>query len=604
MILANAQDAYDFKGINIDSTLRPHPWTNLDFNNDPGDFQFVILPDNTGGQRPGILEEAIRKINLMQPEFIISIGDMIEGYTTSETEVSHQWSEFNSVIQKLEMPFFYIAGNHDYTNQVMSRIWNELFGPSYYYFIYKNVLFLCLNSAEAINGSGRKGIEEEQFSFVKDVLNNYQDVRWTIVCMHHPLWLSENTGYWADIESLLTGRKYTVFAGHNHQYVKYERNNTKYFTLATAGGVSQLRGPDYGEFDQITLVSMTDEGPVLANLLLQGIWDENVVTEELNDIINSQNIIIEPVFTDDAIFNKAEFVIRIQNEFNYPMWTFLTFGENSILKPEILSYQKEIKAHETEIVRLPVNTIAPIDINRIQPLIMNSWSVYKYENNRDIQVDSKYAFAPVKKKYCHFSSGKIWVDGVLDEWEGLSYKINARSPKTGDVDEYFGDYDGSYEFDVRYDLENLYIALSVWDDQVMLDQDASIWTQDVVRIYLDARPAEISANSKGDNLFDDYLYISLAPAENKRSEVQIYQKERLPQNTLIASKRSLAGFDIEISVPLTYIESRNNADWENFRVNFAFIDVDENKSRTTIWWQPEWSSEANYIGSGMFFRQH
>jgi len=603
MALINAQKISDFSTIIIDSTGNLHPWSDLNFNNDPDNFQFAIIPDFTGGHRPGILEDVIRKLNILQPEFVISIGDMIEGYTTNETEIHQQWSVYQGLIKDLNMPFFYIPGNHDYTNQTMSDIWKEKFGSSYYHFIYKDVLFLCLNTQESLTGPDQVSIEEQQFNFVKKNLTDYPDVRWTFILMHNPLWLNDKAGYWNEIELLLKDRNHTVFAGHNHQYVKYERNNGKYFILATAGGISQLRGPDYGEFDHIALVNMTDEGPLLANLLLQGICDENVVTEELNDIINSQNIMIEPVFIEDAIFNHTEFVIKITNEYNYPMWTYLTFDENPVLRPEIMSYQKEVKANSTEIVKMPVSTLVPVDVNRIQPLMMNTWSVYKYENNREIQVDSKYGIAPVKKKYCQFSSGKIWIDGVIDEWEGLAYKAGMRSPRTGDINEYSGDYDGSYEFDVRYDLENLYIALSVWDDQVMLDENQSLWSQDVMRVYLDARPPEISSNGRGKNQFDDFLYISFAPAAGKKADINIHQKERLPQNTVIATKRTTAGFDVEISIPLAYIELKNNTDWESFRMNFAFIDFDENNSRTTIWWQPEWDSETNFVGSGMFFKQ-
>jgi predicted phosphodiesterase len=599
----SAQNINDISRIHADTAGGPQPWNNLDFNNDPDNFQFAIIPDYTGGHRPGIMEDVIRKLNILQPEFVITTGDMIEGYTTNETEIYQQWSDYKGLIKDLKMPVFYIPGNHDYSNEVMSRIWNELFGSSYYQFIYKNVLFLCLNTEESLKGADQASIEEQQFNFVRKTLMDHPDVRWTFILMHHPLWLYDKTGYWDEIELLLKDRKHTVIAGHNHQYVKYERNNGKYFILATAGGVSQLRGPNFGEFDHITVVNMTDDGPVLANLLLQGIWDENVVTEELNNMIHSRNIMIEPVFIEDPVFNQTEFIIKITNGYDYPMWTYLTFDENPILKPEILSYQKEIKANTTETVKLPVNTLAPVDINRIQPLRMNTWSVYKYKNNREIQVDSKYGIAPVKKKYCIFSNGKIWIDGVLDEWEGLAYKVDAKSARTGDIQKYFGDYDGSFEFDVRYDLENLYIAMSVWDDQVILNENASLWAQDVVRIYLDARPLEISANGKGENQSDDYLFISLAPAAGKKANVNIYQKERLPQNTVIATKKTLAGFDVEIAIPLTYIELKNKTDWENFRINFAFIDVDENNSRTTIWWQPEWDSEANFIGSGMFFKQ-
>src|SRR5579863_6918860 len=58
-----------------------NPWTNLGFNNQQRNFQFAIITDRTGGHRPGVFAAAVQKINLMQPEFVISVGDLIEGYS-------------------------------------------------------------------------------------------------------------------------------------------------------------------------------------------------------------------------------------------------------------------------------------------------------------------------------------------------------------------------------------------------------------------------------------------------------------------------------------------------------------------------------------------
>ena len=58
-----------------------NPWSSLDLNNDPNNFQFAIVTDRTGGHRAGVFPDAIRKLNLLQPEFVISVGDLIEGGT-------------------------------------------------------------------------------------------------------------------------------------------------------------------------------------------------------------------------------------------------------------------------------------------------------------------------------------------------------------------------------------------------------------------------------------------------------------------------------------------------------------------------------------------
>ena len=50
-------------------------------------------------------------------------GKLIEGYTSEQNDIENQWAEFNSSIKQLQMPFFYVPGNHDYTNQVMAGLW-------------------------------------------------------------------------------------------------------------------------------------------------------------------------------------------------------------------------------------------------------------------------------------------------------------------------------------------------------------------------------------------------------------------------------------------------------------------------------------------------
>ena len=46
---------------------------------DPRSFTFVVHGDLTGGERPGIFAVAAAQINLLQPDFVINVGDLIEG---------------------------------------------------------------------------------------------------------------------------------------------------------------------------------------------------------------------------------------------------------------------------------------------------------------------------------------------------------------------------------------------------------------------------------------------------------------------------------------------------------------------------------------------
>lgn len=258
-----------------------NPWTDLDLNNEQRNFQFAIVTDRTGGHRPEVFAQAVTKLNLLQPEFVVSVGDLIEGGTEDPGRWALEWSEFQRMVTSLDMPFFYLAGNHDISNMPMFQDWNRKFGRSYYNFRYHDVLFLCLNSEDP----PRKGsfhFSEEQRRWAEQVLNNNKDARWTIVLLHKPTWTYteadlEESG-WAAIENALGDRPYTVFSGHKHSYAKFVRKGRDYYMLATTGGGSNLSGKADGKFDHVVWVTMKDDGPVVANLMLDGVEDKNIRT--------------------------------------------------------------------------------------------------------------------------------------------------------------------------------------------------------------------------------------------------------------------------------------------------------------------------------------
>ena len=252
------------------------PWTSDIANEYPEKFNFVVVTDKTGGSRRGVWESGVNKINLMQPEFVVSVGDLIQGYTKNKNKIEKQWADFNNTISCLQMPFFYVAGNHDYTNEMMGEKWKELYGPTYYYFTYKNVLFLCLNSESGYTKLKNPDIDSKQVDFVDSVLNLHPNVAWTMVFMHQPLWLNKSGKNWLKVENLLNNRKHSVFTGHRHKYSLYERNKNDYFVLATMGGNSMLRGKEYGEFDHFLWISMTKNGPSYTNLMLDGIENKSL----------------------------------------------------------------------------------------------------------------------------------------------------------------------------------------------------------------------------------------------------------------------------------------------------------------------------------------
>src|SRR5262249_43284796 len=89
-----------------------NPWTHLRLNNAPESFHFVVVSDRNGGNRARIFSQAMEQINLLQPTFVVSVGDLIQGYTKDAAILAGQWKELQTYTIKLQMPFFYVPGNH------------------------------------------------------------------------------------------------------------------------------------------------------------------------------------------------------------------------------------------------------------------------------------------------------------------------------------------------------------------------------------------------------------------------------------------------------------------------------------------------------------
>lgn len=282
------------------------PWTSDIFELEEDDFTFAIIADLTGGEREGVYSAAVEQLNRLDPTFVLSVGDLIDGGTKDSLKLATEWDSFDSRTAKLNMPFFYLGGNHDLTNPVMRKFWEHRFGRRYYHFVYEDVLFLMMDSedyeeqrmneiyearakalkiiagevegtyedTEYYNMEERRvgGMSNDQFSYFQNVLENYPTVKWTFVLMHKPLWKREDDKGLRKLETLLANRPYTVINGHEHTFSHRLRNERDYMILATTGGGQNKT--DSMAFDHVSLVRVAKE-PVITHLKMNGILDKS-----------------------------------------------------------------------------------------------------------------------------------------------------------------------------------------------------------------------------------------------------------------------------------------------------------------------------------------
>ena len=549
----------------------PKPWTDKPALTDPQRFSIAIMTDRTGGHRPGIWMQAVERVNWLRPDFVISVGDLIEGYTEDEAEIAKQWSEFLGFIDKMEMKFFFVAGNHDTTNPKLHEIWRKQFGREWYSFDYRGVHFVCLNSEDSTTRIG-----DEQVAWLAEDLDANQTARWTLLFLHKPLWVTAerderagnpDSSNWSRVAELLGDRPYTVFSGHVHHYVQYDRHGREYYSLATTGGGSALRGVPYGEFDHIAWLTMEQDGPRVANLLLDGIQPANVVTESssarFRKFLQAVRLEIEPILISDDTVQSGEIHIRLSNDFDQPVTVHGTIAGFPLVGLSMESASLELSAKPGEAIEQTVRfeMKQPVQIDRFRATSMTAMVTsqgtdpLRAEWTLPVVIDKQY---PLRQQ-------EVVIDGDLQEWTEPWWSTTDKPELSGAIQNWTTTSDCSLELSACYAAHTLNFAVRVTDERVLAG--------DKVTLAVDPRPLLERLTS---TVLDRKTLITVdAPLSTEVSTCTVTRNRGrdFPKATALGRKTS-QGYEFELSLPLKSIVDAQGADWSSIQVGARVTDVD------------------------------
>lgn len=587
------------------------PVTDKPFRNDPRDFQFVVVSDRTGGHRPGVFGDATEKTNLLQPEFVITVGDMIEGYSHDRALIERQWDEFDALADRFEAPFFYVPGNHDYTNELMAEVWKQRYGRSYYHFLYHDVLFLCLNTEDG--GLGK--LADEQTAYAKDVLSRHADARWTFVFMHEPIW---HEGYgqphpdWAEIEAALGNRPFTVFAGHWHGYRRAVRNDRRYYILSVTGGGSRMRGEAFGEFDHVVWVTMKDQGPVIANLTLDGILPEDVLTSEQYNLAyglsRAYSIACEPLRIDGPIPDAATLTMSVTNRSDLPLRVTGAFGPTNGVHVHPHAVDTTVSAGRSLTQPIELSHLQDHGIATIPTLTFRGFVEWRPDGSDaplrlPVAVSTAVYRPATLEKLADDAPG---IGGKLSESFSRLHTVDAATMHLVDpLGTWTGDGDCSYRFGVAYTDETLEIAIRVRDESLVLSPDRPPWEQDGIELRIDPRddPDRSLNTSPHEQRGESFLFLAFSPAPD--GGVTFFEPERVPSGVEVVWQPDAEGYAAHVRIPNRVLDAMRNGagPWSAIRLNLAVDDVDDaSDARSQLWWQPDWRTELHRPGSGTLIK--
>ena len=561
------------------------PVTHLRFNDDTGKLQFAIISDVWGGNRPGILEDAIGKLELLQPQFVMSVGDLIDGKTHDSILIGEQWREFNQKVNSLSMPFFYVPGNHDIGNADMEREWKKRFGKAYYHFIYKNVLFLCINTQD----EGVSGVKDTQIKYFQKVIADNPNVRWTFLFMHRPVWQGENQkeeGY-EKIEAALKGRNYTLFSGHHHTYLNLIKNGNKHFVLGSTGGGSDLRGEKFGEYDHVTLVTLKGTtSPDIVNLKLDGIIKEDVVNEKTfpvtQTLINEDWISAPPYVLPHQFEKSVSPEIIFTNPTPYPLTITGSMPQipGCTITPASIDITLPANSKKKQLVSVTSADKNDIDLATL-PFIdiqfEGSYQVdkvtYQLPAKRRLMLDWQHVLPEI-------SNAKKISDDQFENFDSAGF-ISITNPELQNKWYWYGTTDCLIKFRLIRDSKYLYVTTFITDDQFVSGNNP-----DVVYIDFEDRNGIAVKFSITPGLKESFL---TGKGDETLQTKDIKMKSRINASGLLR---------FVIQVPIDKIMKPDHS----IRFNIGYRDQDNHPDieNSTLFWKPVWGSAGDYKNSGTY----
>ncbi|MCC6365601.1 MAG: metallophosphoesterase [Bryobacterales bacterium] len=211
-------------------------------------FHVAFLGDRTGGAQPQVFGRVLREIDMLHPDFMINVGDSIEGRRDDAT-VEQQWSEFQTIWKRYKhFPLYFTAGNHDIWSPFSEKVYirETKFQPNYS-FDYQDAHFTVLDNSRTAH------LDDQQLRFLEQDLQANRNRSPKFVLFHRPYWIEMIKQHGTDFPLHQIVKRYGVshvISGHGHQFVRIVRDGIAYMEVGSSGGTMNgklIRGEGFAQ---------------------------------------------------------------------------------------------------------------------------------------------------------------------------------------------------------------------------------------------------------------------------------------------------------------------------------------------------------------------
>jgi len=457
-------------------------------------FSFAVWGDSQF-ENQDTFEKIVKETELLHPDFVIHVGDMIHGYTYDINTAKEQWKKFKEQISPLTVPFYPTPGNHDVTTKEIQPAYTSAWGKNklYYSFDYKNSHFIIIN---AFLDQQFDTIPPNEYQWLLQDLAKAKRAENIFISFHSPLYMNPKFD-WKPLQKILANYNIKgIFSGHYHIYDYRVENGIPYFCINSSGNMdfnNFLAGYGHGFLyvtvndDKVNYAFITDGKIYPPDAVKTGEYTRSPVffNQDRTIIIDDPSKHPIKMLAEVPVKNRSsiERSYQLTWETKDYRWKFDPWGENITVKPGqtkkvkfwILGPKGDFSRNELPKLKIsaPYKTLSGIETVSVYYFhLFSPPIIFAEHTNEKINV----------KNY----NEKIWdnvkgIDQLFDGYNGkpteqktsikvlyddknLYVKIVGDEPKPenlssvayGDIPLVFGDDDFELFFDTNHDQTNYY----------------------------------------------------------------------------------------------------------------------------------------------------
>ena len=452
-------------------------------------FRFVVVGDRTGSPQDPIFEEIIEEIALLDPDFVMCVGDIAEVDVGDSLAVEAEFDHMLEIVGKLPCKFYWCAGNNDIGQESDRALYQAKTGfKRYYSFNHENSHFVVLDNT-MLYFAQTQDMDEEQLDWLQKDLEKHKQMDNTFVFYHIPTYIyARRQGETDTLMQLF--EKYgvdVVFTGHHHEYSYLKQNNVEYINVGSSGGGIATHDPARGHFYQYLTATIRGDNRSIALFKKGSAMPRDQVTLEDHETIDRLNeeaiVISEFIIEDDAENISQSVTATVENSGVSPLVNPIIWDSDQArytINPGRMNL--DVATGEKKEYTFDVTLTDGSD-----PFPIPRFTIaYPFAQNKVCTL--YYLLSVRRQKNVAEASTPPEIDGQLDDplWQAVV-------PVTA-----LGNYDGSEiapiektELYFAHDNENLYFAARCYDSDLpqlraeVFEHDGTTYYDDNLWLFFD-----------------------------------------------------------------------------------------------------------------------